>query len=149
MNKKSSSRRPYPEAGQKSEAPSRVAEPATAVYSPTKPSAIKKSLRSPMKQIAGYDVSTEVWQFVVDNDLAPHLETAIRLVRACFPTVRKIDFEYVIDPEVKNNSWIDLAIKVSGTVEEVLTQMNRFDEEMIKLVPIEKGAKLCLSVGGL
>jgi hypothetical protein len=63
--------------------------------------------------------------------------------------VRKIDFEYVIDPEVENNSWIDLAIKVSGTVEEILAQMNRFNNEMIKQVPIEKGAKICLGVGGL
>gem|GEM_PF-4224549 len=91
MTKKSSSRR-YPEAHEKSEAPSRVAESGVAAYSVTKPSALGKSPRSSVKRIDGYTVS-----------------------------------------------------KVSGTVEEVLAQMNRFDEEMIQQVPIEKGAKICLS----
>lgn len=94
-------------------------------------------------------VSTEVWKFATAHDLLPHLETAVRLVRECFPTVRKIEFKYVVDPEIANWSWIAIAIKVSGTVEVVLAQMNRFDDEMIKQVPIEKGAKICLAVGGL
>jgi len=143
MNKKSPSRR-YPEAQEKRETPSRVAESAVAAYSVAKPPALGKSPRPSAKRIDGYVVFNEIWQFLVKNDLLPHLKTAIRLTHACFPTLRKIDFEYVIDPEVENNSWIDLAIKVSGTVEEVLAQMNRFDDEMIKQVPIEKGAKICL-----
>jgi hypothetical protein len=150
LNKKKSSRRTYPEAGGKSKAVTRVAEPATAVYTVAKPSPLRKSLRPiTARHIAGYSVSDDVWQFAVANDLIPHLETAIRLVRACFPTARKTDFAYVIDHEIENNAWINVAIKVSGTVDEILAQMNRFDEEMIKHVPIEKGAKIYLAIGGL
>jgi hypothetical protein len=147
VNRKKSSRRTYPKAGGKNKAVPRVAEPATAIYSVAKPSPLRKSLQTmAARQIAGYSVSDDVWQFAVANDLIPHLETAIRLVRACFPTVREIDFAYVIDPEIENNDWIDVAIKVSGTVDEILAQMNRFDDEMIKQVPIEKGAKICLGI---
>jgi hypothetical protein len=154
MNKKtsrtkSSTPRPYPEVDQsKTNSATRVAE-AVAAYSVVRPRSTYKRQPSLSRRIAGYSVSSEVWQFAVENDLIPHLETAIRLVRECFPAVRKVDFEYIIDPEVENNSWITIEIKLSGNVEEVLAQMNRFDDEMIKQVPIEKGAKICLGVGGL
>jgi hypothetical protein len=154
MNKKipSTKQRPsrtYPKAeNSKTTSTTRVAE-SVAAYSVARPRSTYKRQPSLSRRVAGYTVSNEVWHFAVENDLIPHLETAVRLVQTCFPTVRKIDFEYVIDPEVENNSWIDLAIKVSGTVEEILAQMNRFNNEMIKQVPIEKGAKICLGVGGL
>lgn len=154
MNKKTSrtkpsTPRPYPEAGKtKTESVSRVAE-SVAAYSVARPRSTYKRQPSLSRRIAGHAVSNEVWQFAVENDLVPHLETAIRLVRECFPTVRKIEFFYVIDSEVENWSWITIAIKVSGTVEEVLAQMNRFDNEMIRQVPLEKGEKICLRVGGL
>lgn len=146
--KKVGAPKPYPEGGPNEGSPNRVAE-SVAIHYGTRPATLGKVPRASARQIAGYRVSTEVWKFAVANDLLPHLETAVRLVRECFPTVRKIDFEYVVDPEIANWSWIDLAIKVSGTVEEVLAQMNRFDDEMIKQVPIEKGAKICLAIGGL
>jgi hypothetical protein len=151
MNKKKSSTkpspsRPYPKS--KAESATRVAE-SVAVYSVARPRLTHKRRPVLPRRIAGHLVSDEVWQFAIANDLIPHLETAIRLVHECFPTVRKVDLKYVIDPEVENNSWITIEIKVSGNVEEVLAQMNRFDDEMIKQVPIEKGAKICLGVGGL
>jgi hypothetical protein len=146
--KKNASPKPYPEGGEKDGPPNRVAE-SVAIHYGKRPATPGKVPRTSVRQIAGYAVSTEVWQFAVANDLLPHLETAVRLVRACFPTARKIDFEYVVDPEIENWSWITIAIKVSGTVEGVLVQMNCFDDEMIRQVPIEKGAKICLRVGGL
>jgi hypothetical protein len=154
MNKKTPSTkqqpsRPYPETRKsKIASANRVAE-SVAAYSVARPRSTYKRRPSLSRRIAEHVVSDEVWQFAMVNDLIPHLETAIRLVHECFPTVRKVDFEYVIDPEIENNSWITIEIKVSGSVEEVLAQMNRFDDEMIKQVPIEKGAKICLGVGGL
>jgi len=147
-SRKNASPKPYPEGGKNDSEPNRVAE-SVAVHYGTRPATPGKAPRTSARQIAGYAVSPEVWQFAVANDLLPHLETAVQLVRACFPTVRKIDFEYVVDPEIENWSWITIAIKVSGTVDEVLAQMNRFDDEMIKQVPIDKGGKICLRVGGL
>lgn len=148
-SKKNASPKPYPEGGENTGSPNRVAESVAIQYGTRPATLINKAPRISVGRIAGYAVSTEVWQFAVANDLLPHLETAVRLVPACFPTVRQIDFEYVVDPEIANWSWITIAIKVSGTVEEVLAQMNRFDDEMIKQVPIDKGGKICLRVGGL
>ncbi|MCL4706261.1 hypothetical protein KJ068_13920 [bacterium] len=124
-----------------------VAEPMAAYHVQRQPPAEKKS-GLPARQIGGYQVSREVWQFAVVNDLLPHLETAVRLVYDCFAAVKKIEFVYVIDPELENNSWITIEAAVSGTVEEVLAQTNQFDREMIKQVPIEKGAMICLVAGG-
>lgn len=154
MNEKTSKKRApsrsYPKADQsKAKSANRVAEPAVAAYTVARPKSAHKRQPSLPRRIAGYHVSDEVWRFAVANALIPHLETAIRLVNECFPTVRKVDFRYVIDPEIEKNSWITIEIKVSGSVEEVLAQMNRFDDEMIKQVPVEKGAKICLGVGGL
>lgn len=73
----------------------------------------------------------------------------MRLVYESFPIVSKIRFEHAIDPEIENNSWITIEVVGSGTVAEVLTQMNKFDREMISQVPVEKGARICLAVGGL
>jgi hypothetical protein len=154
MNKKTSSTkpspsRPYPKADKsKAASTNRVAE-SVAAYSVARPRSTYKRRPSLPRRIAEHVVSDEVWQFAIVNNLIPHLETAIRLVHECFPTVRKVDLKYVIDPEVENNSWITIEIKVSGSVEGVLAQMNHFDDEMIKQVPIEKGAKICLGVGGL
>ncbi|MGH7596333.1 MAG: hypothetical protein ACREOI_08265 [bacterium] len=141
--------RPYPEASKiKTGSANRVAE-SVAAYSVARPRSTYKRRPSLPRRIAGHVVTDEVWQFAIVNDLIPHLKTATRLVHECFPTVRKVEFLYVIDSEVENWSWITIAIKVSGTVEEVLAQMNRFDNEMIRQVPIEKGEKICLRVGGL
>ena len=145
--KKIGAPQPYPEGGPNEGSLNRVAE-SVAIHYGTRPATLRKAPRTSARQVAGYTVSTEVWKFAAAHDLLPHLETAVRLVRECFPTVRKIEFKYVVDPEIANWSWIAIAIKVSGTVEVVLAQMNRFDDEMIKQVPIEKGAKICLRVGG-
>lgn len=126
---------------------SQVAEP-MAAYHVQRQASTEKKTAPPARQIDGHQVSREVWQFAVANDLLPHLETAIRLVYDCFAAVKKIEFVNVIDPELKNNSWITIEAAVSGTVEEVLTQTNQFDREMIKHVPIEKGALICFVAGG-
>jgi len=147
-SKKNASPKRYLEGDQNDGSPNRVAE-SVAIHYGARPATLDKASRISARRIAGYTVSNDVWQFAIANDLLPHLEAAVRLVRTCFPTVREIDFEYVVDPEIENWSWITIAIKVSGTVDEVLAQMNRFDDEMIKQVPIDKGGKICLRVGGL
>ncbi len=127
---------------------SRVAEPVGIYHVPRRATIARKAV-SPFKRIGGYPASDEVWQFALANDLIPCLERAIRLVHEYFPSVRKVELEYVIDPEIESNSWITIAIKVRGTVDEVLTQISRFDEEMINRTPVSKRDKICLGVGGL
>ena len=127
---------------------SRVAEP-VAIYHAPRRTAIARKSSSLGKHIGGYHASNEVWRFAVANDLIPHLERAIRLAREHFPSVRNVGLEYVIDPEIADNSWITIAIKDSGAVHEVLTQINRFDDEMINQTPASKRDKICLGVGGL
>lgn len=126
----------------------RVAEP-TAAYHVHRHVSVEKKKALLTQQIGSLQVSKEAWQFAVVNDLLPHLETAVQLVYDCFASVKKIEFMYVIDPELENNSWITIEAAVSGAVDEVLAQMNRFDEEMLRRVPIEKGAMICLAIGGL
>lgn len=129
-------------------ATNRVAEPVAAYQVQQQPLNARQSA-PPTHVVSGHHVPSEVWQFAVANELLPHLETAVRLVYESFSVVSKIRFEHAIDPEIANNSWITIEVVVPGTVAEVLTQMNKFDREMISQVPVEKGARICLAVGGL
>lgn len=125
--------------------PSRVAEP-LAVYSTARPSANRAPRRIIERRLAGLTASEEVWRFAVAHDLIAHLETAVRLVRECFPTVQAIKLLHEVDWEDENESWIAIDIKVVGTVEAVLEQYNRFTSGMVKLVPPDKGAKILLGI---
>jgi len=138
--------RPYPTAEEKNEASSRVAEPVAAysVATPTSTS-FRKSRRVEEKRIAGYAVSDEVWQFAAANELKPHLETAIRLVHECFPTVSDVQLLHEIDWEIENRCYIVIEIKITGTIPALLEQYNRFTKQMVRQVPPEKGEKIILS----
>jgi len=135
--------RPYP-VGKKRESPSRVAEP-VAVYSTAKQSSLARPRRITERRIAGLIASDEVWRFAVAHDLIPHLATAVRLVRECFPTVSEIRLLHQIDWDSENDSWIVLDIKITGTHKTILEQHNNFTVQMVKLVPPNKGDKIVLS----
>ncbi len=138
--------RPYQTAEEKDEAFSHVAEPVAAysVATPTSTS-LRKPHRVETKRIAGFAVSDEVWQFAAANDLVPHLETAIRLVHECFPTVSDIQLLYEIDWEIENRSYIVIEIKIAGTIPSLLEQYDRFTTQKIRQVPPEKREKIILS----
>jgi len=141
---KQSSPRPYPGAEQKNEALPRIAEPAAA-YAVATPTLHRKPQRVEEKRIAGYAVSDEVWRFVVANDLIPHLETAIRLVHECFPTVSDIQLLYEVDWDIENRSYIVIEIKITGSIALILEQYDRFTLQKIRQVPPEKRDKIILS----
>jgi hypothetical protein len=141
---KQSSPRPYPTAEQENEASPRVAEPAAA-YTVATPTSRKRPPRVEERRIAGYAVSDEVWRFAAANDLIPHLETAIRLVHECFPTVSDIQLLYEIDWEIENRSYIVIEIKIAGSIPSLLEQYDRFTMQMVMQVPPEKGEKIVLS----
>ena len=138
--------RPYPTGEEKNEASSRVAE-SVAAYSVATPTSttLRKPWRIEEKQIAGYVVSDEVWQFAAANDLRPHLETAIRLVHECFPTVSDVQLLHEIDWDVENRSYIVVEIKITGSIASILEQHNRFTLQIIRQVPPEKRDKIILS----
>jgi hypothetical protein len=146
MNKKSSSPRSYPEADQNKT--NRVAEPAAAAYTVARPKSTYKRRPSSPRRIAGHEVSDEVWRFAVANDLISHLETAIRLVRECFPTASDFRFLYEMDWEIENRHWITIEIKIAGTTEEILQQYNQFTAKIVREVPPEKSDKILLSFCG-
>jgi hypothetical protein len=148
MMKKSSKRsspRPYPTAEQKNEALPRIAESATA-YAVATPASYRKTRRAEEKRIAGYAVSDEAWQFSVANDLIPHLETAVRLVQECFPSVSDIQLLYEIDWEIENRSYIVIEIKIAGSIPALLEQYDRFTTQKIRQIPPEKRDKIILSL---
>ncbi|MCI0696042.1 hypothetical protein L0337_29085 [candidate division KSB1 bacterium] len=142
---KRSSPRPYPTAEQKNEALPNIAEPAAA-HAVTTPISHRKPQRVEEKRIAGYAVSDEVWQFAAANDLIPHLETAVRLVYECFPTVSDIQLLHEIDWDVENRSYIVIEIKITGSIASILEQYDRFTLQKIRQVPPEKRDKIILSL---
>ncbi|MGH7454805.1 MAG: hypothetical protein ACRENG_25840 [bacterium] len=116
-----------------------------AAYSAARPQSTYKRRPSLSRQIAGYAVSNEVWRFAVENDLILHLETAIRLVHECFPTVSEVRLLHEIDWEIEDRSWVTIETKITGTIEDILQQYNQFTVSMVREVPSEKGGKILLS----
>ncbi|MDZ7360398.1 MAG: hypothetical protein ONB46_06685 [candidate division KSB1 bacterium] len=104
---------------------------------------------SASKKIAGVEMPDSVWQFARKNALFPHLETALRLVHECFPSVKTIKLAYEFDWEVEDESWIAINIQVSGKVDNVLEQYLFFNRLMAQRLPPDKSDKILLGIGGL
>jgi len=138
--------RPYPTAEEKNETLSHVAE-SVAAYSVATPTSttLRKPRRIEEKRIADNAVSDEVWRFAAANDLKPHLETAIRLIHECFPTLSDVQLLYEIDWDVENRSYIVIEIKIIGSIPALLEQYDRFTLQIIRQVPPEKRDKIILS----
>jgi len=141
--------RPYPTAEEKNETLSHVAE-SVAAYSVATPTPTSTAFRKPWqieeKKIAGNVVPDDIWQFTVANDLRPHLETAIRLVHECFPTVSDVQLLHEIDWEIENRGYIVIEIKITGSIPAILEQYDRFVLQKIKQMPPEKRDKIILSI---
>lgn len=129
---------------QKRESPARLAEPMR-LYSTAKSAALKKPRRAAARRIAGLVASAEVWRFAIAHELIPHLETAVRLVKECFPKVSELRLLHQIDWDEENSSWIVIELNILGTPQVILEQYNRFTRQMVKQVPPAKGEKIVLS----
>ena len=139
--KSNSAAKPYPEAESSSEQVDKVAE-GVATYTV---SATPKS-RAPARTIAGLAADDEVWTFVKANDLLPHLETTIRLVRETFANVREIRLSYEPDPEIPFFNSVTIYVKAVGTVEEVFEQEKRYTRAFIQAIQSEKRHQITLLV---
>ena len=109
----------------------------------------QQRLPSVSKKNSGVEMPDAVWQFAQKNTLFPHLETALRLVRECFPSVKNIKLAYELDWEVEDENWIAINIQVSGKADQVLEQYLFFNRQMIQQIPPEKSEKILLGIGGL
>jgi len=111
----------------------KVAEPIAAyVHMPA------QTLTPTRRFIAGILAAEPAWRFAVANELIPHLETAVRLVRESFQKLGGLQFDYEIDSEIENESWIVVRAKVDGELEELLNEYTNFNKAMVRAVPIDK-----------
>jgi hypothetical protein len=98
------------------------------------------------RTIAGLAADDEVWTFVKDNNLLPHLEKAIRLVREKFINVREMRLSYEPDPEIQKFNSIGIGVKVRGTVEEVFEQEKKYIRAFNETVPFQYSYQISLLV---
>ncbi|MCI0691030.1 hypothetical protein L0337_03375 [candidate division KSB1 bacterium] len=137
------SSKPYSEQVTTPEQPNKVAEAVSPYLAPTETrrSVLPKKVEPPA--IAGLPASEEVWRFAQENALAPHIETAVRLVRGLFKEIQSIKLEYGVDPEIPNWDSIDIHFYVTGTMEELLQTDQKFTRAFVAAVPDEPRSKIC------
>lgn len=125
---------PYPEAD--SVTPEQIGKVAEGVaayaYAPMKQTASWQRL------IAGISASEEVWRFAAANELIPHLETAVQVVREAFHKTGKMRFSYQIDPEIENEACVIIHAEVSGTLEELVHQDWAYTKAIVRTLPMDK-----------
>lgn len=134
--------KPYPEA-EASEPIGIVAETATAAYG----TRMDTNWKPPARMIAGLAADDEVWSFVRANDLLPHLETAIQLVRKTFFNVGAMRLSYEPDPELPKFNSVVIWAKAPGTVEELFEQEKKYIHEFCETVPSEHRHQIGLLLG--
>jgi len=141
MSQENSSKpKPYPEADSVSEEVDKVSETVSTAY------AVRTDAkwRPPARTIAGLSADDEVWAFVKSNNLLPHLETSIRLVRESIIDVREIKLSYEPDPELSFFNAVVIYVKAVGTIEELFEQENRYVRAYIRSIPREHSQKLVM-----
>ena len=120
----------------------KVAEPVAAyIHTPS------QGITPTRRFIAGISAAEPVWRFAVANALIPHLETAVQLAHQSFHHAAEMGFTYDIDPEIENESWITLWVKVSGSMDELLNEQSAYRKGMRQVVPINKLPLIRLFLG--
>jgi hypothetical protein len=99
-----------------------------------------------LPRIAGLPASEEVWRFAQENALAPHIETAVRLVRESFKGIREIQLSYAPDPEIPHWESIVISLYVTGSVDELLHADQNYRRAFVTAVPDEQQVKINLLV---
>lgn len=97
-------------------------------------------------RIAGLPAFEEVWRFAQENALAPHVETAVRLVRESFKEIREIKLSYVPDPEIPHWEAIVIDLYVTGSVDKLLRSDQNYRRAFIAAIPKEQQVKINLLV---
>ncbi|MGH7597199.1 MAG: hypothetical protein ACREOI_12660 [bacterium] len=108
----------------------------------------KPNIASP-RYIAGVEAPDAVWQFARKNALFPYLETVLRVVHECFPSIKTIKLAYEFDWEIEGESWIAINIQVPGKVDKVLEQYLFFNRKIAQQIPPDKSDKILLGIGGV
>lgn len=132
----------YPEANPVALEQSKVAEPVVSYT--ISPTAATATLAAKSRHIAGLDASDEVWEFAQKYRLAPHLETAVRLVKESFHDIRAMHFAFDPDPEEPSLDGIIIHIKVGGAMEEWNNQYKAYALRFIDETPNDVRGKICL-----
>jgi len=107
------------------------------------PSAATATLAAKSRRIAGLEAPDEVWEFAQKYRLAPHLETAVRLVKESFHDIRNTYLTFEPDPEIPSLDGIAVNVKVGGTLDELVQQHDVCLRRFIKEIPDEFRDKLC------
>ncbi|MDZ7359754.1 MAG: hypothetical protein ONB46_03365 [candidate division KSB1 bacterium] len=102
--------------------------------------------RAAARTIAGLAADDEVWAFVKANDLWPHLQTAILLVRETFFDVREMKLSYEPDPELPFFNSVVINVKSKGTVEKVFEQEQNYTRAFVEAISFEKRHQIGLLV---
>jgi len=141
-NFSNSTPKPYPEADSPEQI-GKVSETASAAY------AVRTDAkwRPPAQTIAGLAADDEVWSFVKANDLLPHLETAIQLVRKNLAPVDEMRLSYELDPELPSFNSVVIWAKARGAVEEVFEQEKKYIREFVDAVPPDYRRQIGLFLG--
>ncbi len=111
----------------------KVAEPVAAYVNTS-----SHTLTPTRRFIAGIPAAESVWRFAVTNELISHLETAVHLVQETFHHAEEVRITYDIDPEIENESWITLWVKVRGPMDDLLNEQAAYRKGMRQAVPINK-----------
>jgi len=138
--------KPYPEPQSVPPEQSQVAEP-VASYA-ISPSAATATLAAKSRCIAGLEASDEVWEFAQKHRLAPHLETAVRLVKNTFHDIQRMYLTFEPDPEIQNLDGIAINIKAGGTLKKLVQQDQTFAQRFVQELPGDIRSKISLFVGG-
>jgi hypothetical protein len=125
--------------------PSIVAE-AVAAYGRAAPAYGVPSTRKPYK-IAGIEAPDAVWEFAKEHELLPYLEMGIQWVRGFFPTARNITLGYGIDYEGVGLNCIEIEFDVSDSVEQILEQYHRLNQERAQRLPLDAAEKITFMIG--
>ncbi len=132
----------YPESKPVPVEQSKVAEP-VASYAPSVATSVTQSkLKS--RRLAGLDASDEVWNFAQRHQLAPHLETAVRLVKESFKNIRTMYLRFDPDPEEPKLDGLIIHMTIGGPREEWESQYKAYALRFIKEIPNDIRSKICL-----
>jgi len=134
--------KPYPESQPVPLEQSQVAE-SVASYA-ISPAAATATLAAKSRRIAGLEASDEVWGFAQKHRLAPHLETAVRLVKESFQDIRTLALAFDPDPEEPNLDGIIIHITIGGPIEEWKKQYKIYALKFLEEIPNDVRSKICL-----
>lgn len=121
----------------------KVAEPLATYYATPRPQSYKPAL--PVHRIGGLEASDEVWEFAQKHQLAPHVETSIRLARETLLDMRSLYLTFDPDPEIPSLHGIGIHARMGTTdLEKWEKQYRSFQRRFLREIPPDIDSKICL-----